>query len=47
VTADFVVRHKDARQLQFALIYVLAFCYALSGVLFLMSYLQMRRRGRV
>lgn len=46
MTVDFVVRHRDARQLQLSLIYVLAFCYGLAGVLYLISYYQMRRHER-
>lgn len=36
------MQHGDARRLQYALIYVLAFCYGLAGILYLLSYRQMR-----
>jgi hypothetical protein len=41
ITEQFTVEHKDARQLQYSLMYVLGSCYLLSGLLYLLSYWQM------
>lgn len=47
VSEQFSIQHRDARQLQYALIYVLGACYLLSGLLYLVSYYQMRNGRKV
>eukprot|EP00600_Ochromonadales_sp_CCMP1393_P015091 CAMPEP_0174998818 /NCGR_PEP_ID=MMETSP0005-20121125/1711_1 /TAXON_ID=420556 /ORGANISM="Ochromonas sp., Strain CCMP1393" /LENGTH=750 /DNA_ID=CAMNT_0016253479 /DNA_START=331 /DNA_END=2583 /DNA_ORIENTATION=+ len=43
VYETFTVEHRDPRQLQYSLLWVLCVCYGLSGVLYLVAYLQMKR----
>ena len=47
VDEGFTVRHQDARQLQYSMIYVLAGCYTLSGLLYLISYWQIKASHKV
>lgn len=39
---EFIVRNGDARQMQYGLLVLLVACYSVSGVLYLVSYQQMR-----